>query len=129
MCGLIRFTKFLKLRKSFSMDTTIFRHFADIPTREIAPGFFSKLIHTDTNTINFIEVKAASSIPLHQHIHEQCSFAIEGKFEMTVNGDTQVLEPGFFAIIPSNAIHGGTALTDCKLIDIFSPVREDYRAL
>lgn len=111
------------------MDTTIFRYFTDIPTKEVAPGFFSKLIHTDTNTINFIEVKAGSSIPLHQHIHQQCSFAIAGKFELTVNGDPQVLEPGLFAIIPSNVLHGGTAITDCKLVDIFSPVREDYRNL
>lgn len=111
------------------MNTNIFRHFSDINVKEVAPGFFSKLIHTDTNTINFIDVKAGSSIPLHQHIHEQCSFAIEGQFEMTVNGDTQILNPGFFAIIPSNALHGGKAITNCKLIDIFSPVREDYRAL
>lgn len=115
--------------QSTIMDTTIFRHFSDIATKEVAPGFFSKLIHTDTNTLNFIEVKAGSSISLHQHIHEQCSFAIEGKFEMTVNGDTQILEPGFFAIIPSNVQHGGRAVTDCKLLDIFTPVREDYRAL
>jgi quercetin dioxygenase-like cupin family protein len=54
---------------------------------------------------------------------------IEGKFELTVNGDPQMLDSGFFAVIPSNAIHGGTAITDCKLVDIFSPVREDYRAL
>ena len=111
------------------MDTNVFRYFSDISTKEIAPGFFSKLIHTDTNTVNFIEVKAGCSVPLHRHIHEQCSFAIEGKFQMTVNGDTQVLEPGFFAVIPSNAEHGGFAVTDCKLIDLFSPVREDYRAL
>lgn len=111
------------------MDTNVFRYFSDIATKEIAPGFFSKLIHTDTNTVNFIEVKAGCSVPLHRHIHEQCSFAIVGKFQMTVNGDTQVLEPGFFAVIPSNAEHGGIAVTDCKLIDLFSPVREDYRAL
>jgi quercetin dioxygenase-like cupin family protein len=111
------------------MDTNIFRHFSDIATKEIAPGFFSKLIHTDNNTINFIEVKAGCSVPLHQHMHQQCSFVIEGKFELTVNGDPQVLDSGFFAVIPSNAIHGGTAITDCKLVDIFSPVREDYRAL
>src|ERR1700761_2238694 len=86
--------------QSTRMDTSVFRYFSDIATKEIAPGFFSKLIHTDTNTINFIEVAAGCSVPLHQHVHEQCSFAIEGKFEMTVNGDTQVLEPGFFAIIP-----------------------------
>ncbi|MGZ3751307.1 MAG: cupin domain-containing protein [Mucilaginibacter sp.] len=111
------------------MDTNIFRYFSDITTKEIAPGFFSKLIHTDANTINFIEVKAGCSVPLHRHVHEQCSFAIEGRFEMTVDGDTQVLEPGFFAVIPSNVLHGGIAVTDCKLIDIFSPVREDYRSL
>jgi quercetin dioxygenase-like cupin family protein len=111
------------------MYTNIFRHFSDITTKEIAPGFFSKLIHTDNNTINFIEVKEGCSVPLHKHIHQQCSFVIEGKFEMTVNGDTQMLDPGFFAVIPSNAVHGGTAVTDCKLVDLFSPVREDYRAL
>ncbi|MDB5137867.1 MAG: hypothetical protein JWP37_4470 [Mucilaginibacter sp.] len=111
------------------MDTTIFRQFSDIPTKEIAPGFFSKLIHTDTNTINFIEVKAGCSVPLHQHVHEQSTFVIDGKFELTVNGVPQVLEPGLFAIIPTNARHGGIAITDCKLLDIFSPVREDYRNL
>jgi quercetin dioxygenase-like cupin family protein len=111
------------------MDETIFRQFANIDTKEIAPGFFSKLIHTATNTINFIEVKAGCSIPRHKHIHEQCSFAIEGRFEMTVNDIPQILDSGQFAIIPSNAWHSGIALTDCKLIDIFSPVREDYRAL
>jgi quercetin dioxygenase-like cupin family protein len=111
------------------MDTSVFKHFSDITTKEVAPGFFSKLIHTDTNTINFIEVKAGSSIPLHRHIHQQCSFALEGQFELTVNGEPQVLDQGLFAIIPSNAEHGGRAITDCKLVDIFSPVREDYRAL
>jgi quercetin dioxygenase-like cupin family protein len=111
------------------MDTSIFHRFSDIKTKEIAPGFFSKLIHTETNTINFIEVKAGCSVPRHQHVHEQCSFVIEGKFELTVNDVPQVLEPGLFAIVPSNVWHSGTAVTDCKLIDIFSPVREDYRKL
>ena len=111
------------------MDEQVFRQFDDIPTKEIAPGFFSKLIHTDTNTINFIEVKAGISLPRHNHIHQQCSFVIEGKFEMTVNYIPQVLDAGSFAVIPSNAWHSGKAITDCKLIDIFSPVREDYRSL
>lgn len=115
--------------QSLAMDTTIFRHFSDIATKEVAPGFFSKLIHTESNTINFLDIKAGSSIPLHRHVHQQSSFALEGRFELTVNGQAQVLEPGVFAIIPSNVEHGGTALTDCKLVDIFSPVREDYRAL
>ena len=109
------------------MDESVFRLFGDIKTVEVAPGFFSKLIHTETNTINFLEVKKGASIPRHRHVHEQLSFAIEGKFEMTVDGVPKVLEPGVFAVIPSNVWHGGIAITDCKLIDFFSPVREDYR--
>ncbi len=111
------------------MDGSIFYKFDNIETKEVAPGFFSKLIHTETNTINFIDVKVGSSIPRHRHINEQCSFVIEGKFELIVNDVPQVLEPGLFAIIPSNVWHSGIAITDCKLIDIFSPLREDYKLL
>ena len=111
------------------MDSPVFFKFDDIGTKEVAPGFFSKLIHTETNTINFIDVKAGSSIPRHQHVNQQCSFAIEGQFELTVNDVPQILQPGLFAIIPPNAWHSGVAITDCKLIDIFSPVREDYKLL
>lgn len=111
------------------MHDHVFRNFDDIDTKEIAPGFFSKLIHTDTNTLNFIEVKAGCSVPLHRHIHQQCSFVTDDKFEMTVDGLTQILDTGVFVVIPSNAWHKGTAITDCKLLDIFSPVRGDYRNL
>lgn len=111
------------------MDNTIFHQFNDIETKEIAPGFFSKLIHTSANTINFIEVKAGCSVPRHQHVNEQYAFVIEGKFELTVNDVPQILEPGIFAIVPPNVWHSGTAITDCRLIDIFSPAREDYKLL
>ena len=111
------------------MNTTIFRKFTDIITKEIAPGYFSKLIHTDNNTINFIEVAAGNSVPDHAHLHQQLSFVIEGKFQLTVNGEAKVLDQGMFAVIPSNVRHSGLAITDCKLIDVFSPAREDYRNL
>jgi quercetin dioxygenase-like cupin family protein len=111
------------------MDTSAFHKFSEITTKEIAPGFFSKLIHTQNNTINFIEVAAGCTVPHHQHINEQCAFVIEGKFELTVNGIAQVLEPGLFAIIPPGVWHSGKAITNCKLIDIFSPAREDYKLL
>jgi len=109
------------------MDTNIFKQFSDIPAKEIAPGYFSKIIHTEGNTINFIEVKAGLASPRHQHPHHQCAFVIEGQFELTVNDVPQILDTNTFAVIPSNVWHSGRAITDCKLIDIFNPVREDFK--
>jgi len=48
-------------------------------------------------------------------------------FELTINDGTRKLGPGTVAIIPSNARHSGKAVTDCRIIDAFYPIREDYR--
>jgi quercetin dioxygenase-like cupin family protein len=106
---------------------TEFKNFGNVPVKEISPGFFCKLVHTENNTINFLEVKAGSIMPLHKHPHEQSSFVLEGQFEMMVNGETKVLTANDFVVIPGNIEHSGKAITDCRLIDVFSPVREEYR--
>lgn len=109
------------------MNTEIFHQFADILPKEMSPGFISRIIHTATNTINFLEIKAGSISEVHQHPHHQCAFVLEGEFELTVNGKSELLTPGVFATITSNIPHGGRAITDCKLLDIFNPVREDFK--
>jgi quercetin dioxygenase-like cupin family protein len=59
-------------------------------------------------------------------VHEQVVHVYEGEFEVTVAGKTTVLHGGSIGIIPSNAVHSGRALTDCKVMDAFYPLREDY---
>ncbi|MEO6721700.1 MAG: cupin domain-containing protein [Ferruginibacter sp.] len=100
---------------------------SEIESREITKGFRAKYIHSESMTLAFLEVSAGSMMPVHQHVHEQISQVVEGKFELTINGERKVYEPGVVVVIPSNTPHGGMAITDCKLLDIFSPVREDYR--
>jgi quercetin dioxygenase-like cupin family protein len=51
---------------------------------------------------------------------------LEGTFEFTVNGLTKLYKPDDLVVIPPFAPHSGKALTPCKLMDIFSPVREEY---
>jgi quercetin dioxygenase-like cupin family protein len=106
-----------------------FFKFDDIAAREIAPGFWSKLLHTEQQTLNFIEVAAGHAVPLHSHVHEQLSFVLEGQFEMTIDGEVQVLEPGRFCHIPPGVPHGGRALSHCRLLDVFTPRRDDYKAI
>jgi quercetin dioxygenase-like cupin family protein len=100
---------------------------ADIEIKEFTKGFKARYIHSENITLAFIDVTAGAMMPIHQHVHEQISQVLEGKFELTVNDEPRIYEAGTVVVIPSNIPHGGVAVTDCKLLDIFSPVREDYR--
>ena len=100
---------------------------ADIEPKEVFKGFKGRFVHMESFTIAFWDIEAGSELPLHSHVHEQTTEVIEGELEMTCNGVTKVYKPGMIITIPSNVIHGGRAITRCKLTDIFCPVREDYR--
>jgi quercetin dioxygenase-like cupin family protein len=52
---------------------------------------------------------------------------LAGRFELTVEDDTRILDAGDVVVIPSNAAHSGKALAECRILDVFHPVREDYR--
>src|SRR5207249_4280539 len=95
-------------------------------SKEIIPGFFAKFLHTENVSLVFWEAKAESTFPEHSHPHEQIATIQEGRFQLTINGETKILEKNIVAVIPSHVKHSGIALTDCKLIDVFYPVREDY---
>ncbi len=102
---------------------------SSIVCKEIVPGYSAKFIHTDHMTFSFFDVKAGAALPEHSHPHEQVAQVLEGEFELTVEGKPFRLLPGTVFVIPSNIKHSGLAITDCKLLDVFNPVREDYRSL
>lgn len=100
---------------------------SQIPARELVPGFQAKFIHTEHVTIGFVDIKSGSRLPEHHHFHEQTTTVLEGKLELTVGGVAHVLEAGQAVVIPSNMPHSALAHSDCKAMDVFSPVREDYK--
>lgn len=100
---------------------------SEIPLKELVQGIKGRYIHTKTTTVGFVEIEKGAILPAHSHIHEQTSQVTKGKLEMTIGGETIVLEPGKFVVIPSNVVHSAIALTDCLVTDTFCPVREDYK--
>jgi quercetin dioxygenase-like cupin family protein len=100
---------------------------ADLSAREIVPGFHGKFIHTPNVTLSNWEVAAGARLPEHAHPHEQLTQLLAGEFEFTLEGETRRLTPGMVVVIPPNARHSALALTACKILDMFYPVREDYR--
>ena len=100
---------------------------SDIQEREMIPGFRARFIHTDHMTCTYWNIASGAALPDHAHLHEQVTTIIRGTFEMTVDGETQIIESGDVVVISSGARHRGRALTDCFILDVFYPIREDYR--
>ena len=96
---------------------------------ELIDGFEARFVHAEKLTLIYWEIKAGLPFPLHQHTHEQTSFIIEGELEAEINGKIKKLKPGDFWVISPHTVHGGKALTDAKLVDVFYPIREDYKKL
>ena len=101
---------------------------ASLKANLLIDGYLARFIHTAHMTFSFVDVIAGKSLPEHAHMNEQVSIMLEGTFELTLDGVTISFGPGEVIVIPSNAKHSGLAITDCRLLDVFYPVREDYRA-
>jgi quercetin dioxygenase-like cupin family protein len=99
----------------------------NISTRELIPGFFGKFVHGSQSTLAFWEIKQGCVMPQHHHPHEQITHIISGELEMVIGGEKMLFTAGSVHVIPPNVSHGAVAKTDCKVIDAFSPARDDYR--
>lgn len=63
---------------------------------------------------------------LHQHFHSQITYVASGKFEVTVDGETKILKQGDGFFAQPNIFHEVKCLEAGKLIDSFTPFREDF---
>ncbi len=98
----------------------------NLPLHEILKGMRGRFVHSENMTFAFWEIDKDFILPEHKHHNEQVTQILSGEFELSINGKMQLLKAGQMAVIPSNALHSGKAVTNCKIIDSFSPKREDY---
>lgn len=100
---------------------------AAIPVREIFPGIRARVVHSARTSQSWVELDEGASFPRHQHPHEQTVNVLDGTLELTVDGEAHVLAAGASFVIPPDVPHEGRALTRCRVLDVFSPPRDDYR--
>ena len=98
----------------------------EVPGHEIVPGYTAQFIHSKTMTVAYWDIKAGNSLPTHSHEHEQIVNMLEGEFELTVDGKPLRLAPGDVVVLHANVEHSGRAITDCRILDVFQPIRDDY---
>lgn len=103
------------------------QHLDDVTGKEIVPGLYGRFVHGDTMTLSFVDIQPGAQLPEHSHPHEQITYLIEGELEMVIGGEKMLLTPGMVHVIPGNVPHSAVARTFVRVLDAFSPVREDYR--
>ena len=73
-----------------------------------------------------VDFKAGGVGVLHQHPHVQITHVESGVFEVEIEKEKQILKAGDVFYIPSQLWHGAVCIEDGVLIDVFSPMREDF---
>ena len=63
---------------------------------------------------------------LHSHPHTQITYVVEGVFSFTIDGETRTVRKGDTMLKEHGVIHGCTCLEAGILLDIFTPMREDF---
>mgnify|MGYP003350808571 CR=1 FL=1 len=101
--------------------------FNEIPVLTLAPGVTGHYTHGQSMTLGEIHLASGSVFARHNHPHEQITVILKGHLEMTIDDQCIQLHEGMVYTIPSGAWHSAIAKTDCIVLDVFCPVREEYR--
>ena len=102
----------------------------DIEPLEVIPGCRMRTPFGENLMLSYLEMDEGAVVPLHDHPHEQGGILLEGRVELTIGDEVRVCEVGEMFLIPPNTPHKAVAVGGpARVLDVFSPVREDYAEL
>lgn len=109
------------------MDTKAFFHQEDQEWEVIDENVKRQIVgYDDTMMMVMVHFETGGMGPIHNHTHTQSTYVAEGKFEVTIDGVMKILQKGDSFFISSSTQHGVVCLEEGTLIDVFSPMREDF---
>lgn len=99
----------------------------EIAKEDLGLGVKRKVLAYDENLM-LVEVEFEKDAvgALHSHPHEQITYILEGAFEFNIAGNKQILKKGDSSYKEPGVIHGAICLEKGKLLDVFTPHREDF---
>ncbi len=102
----------------------------DYQAIEPVPGCRMRTPFGQNLMLSYLEMEPGAEVPLHHHPHEQGGILLRGRMQLTIGEETRIVEAGSLFLIPPNVPHRAVALDGpCAVLDVFSPVREDYAEL
>ena len=78
------------------------------------------------SSLSMFELEKDAAIPNHSHPNEQSGYLVSGKIVLIIEGERFEAKPGDGWNMESDVEHGAEILEDSVVVEVFSPVREDY---
>ena len=101
-----------------------------IPVEQVSEGIKRQMVVGENVMVCRFTFDPFVVTDVHSHPHEQMTLVISGKVRFTIGDMVVIAAPGDVMHFPSHNRHGATMLDEeVVLIDIFSPIREDFLAV
>jgi quercetin dioxygenase-like cupin family protein len=111
------------------MDSAAVFRLADAPPFEPFAGITMSGVFGDGVSLSVVVLAPDALLPLHSHPHEQLGVVLEGTLILIVGAVEHRLGPDEAYVIPGGVEHAGRGGPEgCRVIDVFVPAREEYRA-
>jgi quercetin dioxygenase-like cupin family protein len=104
--------------QTYKWDTVEVEHLAENIRRRMIVGTKEMLVRW--------EFTRGATAARHSHPHEQIVVMVFGKLKLIVGDAEIIMGNDDIVVIPPNMPHEALALEDTVVIDIFSPLREDF---
>jgi unsaturated pyranuronate lyase len=122
-----------RIKIAFSIDSVpdnVLKMKPENPTIEICPGITRRTVaHGKTMYQMLATLAAGSRMPAHSHPQEQIVHILEGKMRLIVDGVPHELSTGDSFYLASNVPHGVETISATRVLDTFSPPRDEYLAI
>src|SRR5262245_44790118 len=124
----------IKLNKEAAMPEDFFcAGLDDLPKESLLGGAVQRFACVMDNALVLVVKNGlfGETLGVHSHPFDQLSFVLGGTMEVIAGEETRQVGPDGVVYFPANIIHSGTVVGPevPLIIDVFSPVREDYRYL
>jgi len=100
----------------------------DREPKELLTGINARTFWGEHMLAAVVDLDPQVHLPLHSHPHEQLGIVIAGNIEFNIAGEVKTLKPGDVYVIPGGVEHEAKTFEHpVKVLDVFSPVREEYK--
>lgn len=110
-----------------TLPSALVTDWSRIPAVQTAPGIKRQMVVGQNIMICRFTFDAFVVTDEHTHHHEQMTLVVKGKVKFFISGEERIVSAGDVLHFPPHNRHGATMLDEeVVLIDIFSPIREDF---